>query len=454
MTIYIHKGDSTIFANVKKFLTFNIETELDLTGWTAEFVLGYITKKITDISSKSFEVILTSVETNKLRYGTQHGAVILVDSEGNTKTVVNNIPFEITSKVIENQYQEIDLTTPESSGVDIKLKVGTSGGAVNSVNGMTGNVVLNIPSIEGLATEQQLEEGLNTKQDKGDYALKEEIPDLTDYVKNTDYASASKGGTVKLHPTYGAQINSTNGIISAVNKNLTDYTSAVQQLFISKGTLENIKDDYVKRALTQNTMELTEEDKASTKHLLGYATSTDIMQAIASIPQFKLSIVEALPETGEKMTLYLVSKGTESPDVYDEYIWIEQTSSFEFLGTTAVDLTDYVKNTDYASATKGGVVKLNSVYGIGAAGQVISTVKATDDEVQAKTQKYRPIVPANLDLAVKTGVTTNTIELTDDEKASARTWLGAVGKEDYASVDGSAGLVRASIIVRLLPKVH
>lgn len=84
-----------------------------------------------------------------------------------------------------------------------------------------------------------------------------------------------------------------------------------------------------------------------------YATQTQVMQAIASIPQFSLSIVDVLPETGAKMTLYLVPKEGTNKDIYDEYIWIEQTSSFEFLGTTAVDLTDYVKKTELTSyATK------------------------------------------------------------------------------------------------------
>lgn len=94
-----------------------------------------------------------------------------------------------------------------------------------------------------------------------------------------------------------------------------------------------------------------------------YATQTQVMQAIASIPQFSLSIVNELPTTGAKMTLYLVPKQGTNNDVYDEYIWIEQTSSFEFLGTTAVDLTEYVKNTDYASANKGGTVKMSTYYG-------------------------------------------------------------------------------------------
>ena len=125
--IYIHKGDCTIFGNCKKFLTFTVSTHLDLTGWTAEFVLGAITKQIGDITSKSFEVILSAKDTNQLHYGEQNGSVILTDDEGNIKTIINTIPFEVTSKVIENEYQEIDLTIPETSGVDIALKVGIAG---------------------------------------------------------------------------------------------------------------------------------------------------------------------------------------------------------------------------------------------------------------------------------------------------------------------------------------
>lgn len=174
--ILIHKGDDTIFADCQHFLTFNIETDLDLTGWKAKFVLGLITKEISDISSKQFEIILSSEDTKTLRLGSQCGQIILTDSNGNIKTITNSILFKVVTTVIETEYQKIDLTIPESIGVDIKLKVGVE--TVTSVNGMTGNVNLTaqdvgalpvdtyIPSIEGLATEEQLQQGLNAKQDK------------------------------------------------------------------------------------------------------------------------------------------------------------------------------------------------------------------------------------------------------------------------------------------------
>lgn len=171
--ILIHKGDSTVFADCKKFLTFNLETDLDLMGWSAKFVLGWITKEVADISFKSFEIVLGAEDTKQLRLGQQYGTVILTDSNGNIKTVANTIPFEVTTAVVENEYQEIDLTIPEDSGVDIKLKVGAS--SVTSINGMTGDVVIDIPSVDGFITEQQLTDGLATKQPVGDYVTREEF---------------------------------------------------------------------------------------------------------------------------------------------------------------------------------------------------------------------------------------------------------------------------------------
>lgn len=161
--IYIRKGDSTIFANNKSFLTFNIETELNLTNWSAIFKLQELSKPIEDISSKTFEVVLTSEETSALKLGAWNGTLVLIDADKNIKTVTTKIPFEVTLQVIENQPQVIDLDIPETSGTDIKLRVGASGGAVTSVNGMTGDVVLDIPNTD-------------------EFALKSDIPDVSNFV--------------------------------------------------------------------------------------------------------------------------------------------------------------------------------------------------------------------------------------------------------------------------------
>ena len=116
-----------------------------------------------------------------------------------------------------------------------------------------------------------------------------------------------------------------------------------------------------------------------------------MLQAIASIPQFKLSIVNELPMIGEKMTLYFVPKEGADNDIYNEYVWIEQTSSYEFLGSTAVDLTDYVKNTDYATANKGGVIVTSSTYNAlvsATTGYLYSATKTLDQYKKMPTSAF------------------------------------------------------------------
>ena len=56
---------------------------------------------------------------------------------------------------------------------------------------------------------------------------------------------------------------------------------------------------------------------------------------------FTAVVVTELPAVGESNKLYLVAHtSVETPNIYDEYIWIEESSNYEMLGTTTVDLTD------------------------------------------------------------------------------------------------------------------
>ena len=68
-----------------------------------------------------------------------------------------------------------------------------------------------------------------------------------------------------------------------------------------------------------------------------------------------------------------------------------------------LDLSEYVKFTDYATKTKGGVVKTDNSFGVSTsyAGNdgFISTVPATKALINGKTDIYRPIVSCILDYA-------------------------------------------------------
>ena len=98
---------------------------------------------------------------------------------------------------------------------------------------------------------------------------------------------------------------------------------------------------------------------------------------------------------------------------------------------TDVDLSEYVKFTDYATKDKGGTARIYStgdvnVPGVGISGTgILGIVGATNANIDSKITS-KPITPSNLDYAVKAGMTTNALEWTDEEKQAARDLIGAV----------------------------
>lgn len=97
----------------------------------------------------------------------------------------------------------------------------------------------------------------------------------------------------------------------------------------------------------------------------------------------------------------------------------------------AFNPSEYVKKTDYATNKEAGLIKAQYQYGFyGAPNGELILQMASESDIAGKTQQYRPIVPYNLDDAVKTGITTNTIDLTDEEKTAACKWIGAIAKSN------------------------
>lgn len=94
-------------------------------------------------------------------------------------------------------------------------------------------------------------------------------------------------------------------------------------------------------------------------------------------------------------------------------------------GGGSIDTSEFVKNTDYATATTAGLVKSSATYGLYIGGQGLLTIKGAGvNDIDTKKSGYMPITPSGIDHAVKVGLTTNTETLTDEEKAAAQAWLG------------------------------
>ncbi len=167
-------------------------------------------------------------------------------------------------------------------------------------------------------------------------AVYKEIPKADGSGMTTFYRLSTSRNTVEVDESEG-------------NADVIDYNQAQNKPSINGVALVGDKSsqdlglqpagDYITN--TQADAKYIDNDELAAMHLVN---ETQLEYALAHLSHFHREIVQALPVTGEDNVLYLVPKGGTGPDIYNEYIWVGLTQSengYEFLGTTATDLTNY-----------------------------------------------------------------------------------------------------------------
>ncbi len=83
----------------------------------------------------------------------------------------------------------------------------------------------------------------------------------------------------------------------------------------------------------------------SHQSLAEYAKTAEVTSAISNaingVTSFEYLVVDGLPESGKKGTIYLVKHPHGDRDVYDEFIWVG--SGYEKIGNTDIDLSGYLQ---------------------------------------------------------------------------------------------------------------
>lgn len=129
---------------------------------------------------------------------------------------------------------------------------------------------------------------------------------------------------------------------------LTVYENKIETIKVN-GEAKTITDKSVDISVPTNNNQLTNG--------AGYQTSSEVNSAITSaisgVTQFDYQIVESLPATGVKGTIYLISNNGTGTNIYDEYIWI--TDKFEKFGTAEIDLSEYVKYSSLEEITNAEI---------------------------------------------------------------------------------------------------
>lgn len=210
--------------------------------------------------------------------------------------------------------------------------------------------------------------------------------DLSNYVTFDDYASASKAGVIKVDPANGLYLTE-NGNIATVSANSyyikrgINNTFPITPLRINESTfygLARAAGDSTQSASSNAVGTYTDEAKSAIKTMLGFATSSDISDAIDNLVNTRYYVCEPgeynsttyIPTlTGELGVIYLVPKpigdtgidnnsitgtaqvGTATiattNNIFYEYIYTGD--KFEQIGDTKVDLTGYITDADIAT---------------------------------------------------------------------------------------------------------
>ena len=141
---------------------------------------------------------------------------------------------------------------------NIDLQVPIKGGAVDSVNGMTGDVVLEIPS---KTSQLENDSGFLTEhQSLAEYAKKSEIPDVSGFATKDDISSVE------------SKIPSLEGY-------------ATEQWVEAKGYLtehQSLENYALKSEIPTKTSDLTNDSGYLTEHqsLAAYSTTTEVQSMI------------------------------------------------------------------------------------------------------------------------------------------------------------------------------
>lgn len=218
------------------------------------------------------------------------------------------------------------------------------------------------PSINGheLASGENSLETLGI-QAAGDYATKAELGNKVDKeegkrLSTEDYTTAEKTklGGVQT----GAQVNviesvKVNGVAQGVDGKAVDIavpTKVSQLSNDSKFQTEAEVTGKVNSAVADkvNQTQMTSAISAATTDM---ATRAYVTQQLANIN--KKAVVTSTEEMTDENTIYLIANVGEEDNSYDEYIVYNGTP--EKIGTTKVDLTNYVQDSDLIAITNGEI---------------------------------------------------------------------------------------------------
>lgn len=188
--------------------------------------------------SESYKAIITDnkciIPIEVIEEGTICAGVYGYEQDGDT-LIKRYSPKPVYFSVEPGSYQiASEGGTPSPDVIEqILQELENQAGDITQLQNNYDNLVENtIPGIENSIPTKTSE-----LENNSGFITSSDLPDLTNYVKNTDYSTDSTGGVIKTG--YGSELD-VNGTIRAKTYSYSDYSSMANSRFIGKGTLENV----------------------------------------------------------------------------------------------------------------------------------------------------------------------------------------------------------------------
>lgn len=169
-------------------------------------------------------------------------------------------------------------------------------------------------------------------------------------LSTNDYTSAEKQKLSGI--ASGAQVN----VIESVKVNGTKLTPSSKAVDVTVPT-----------KTSQLTNDSGYQSATSVESIItakGYQTQSQVQSlinsAVGNITSIRYENVTSLPATGSNGVIYLVAHSHGTQDIYDEYIWLSETKTYEKIGNTDIDLSAYVKKSELTAITTND---LNTMWG-------------------------------------------------------------------------------------------
>lgn len=186
----------------------------------------------------------------------------------------------------------------------------------------------------------------------------------------------------KIKSALGGKVD----VVSGKGLSTNDYTSAEKQKLsgiasdAQANVIESVKVNGTKVEPSSKSVDISVPTKVSQlTNDSGFQTSTQvnsivtgkgyqtqsqvqslINSAVGNITSIRYEKVTSLPATGSNGVIYLVAHSHGTQDIYDEYIWLSETKTYEKIGNTDIDLSAYVKKSELTAITTND---LNTMWG-------------------------------------------------------------------------------------------